>query len=102
MVAALMFSSFLIRPTFAQPNKTPTVEDCKAAWQKGIITKPTPQVIKWCETGPFSPLYFPVKDEIIWFKYKGLFYSTLFTSEGTDVVVIAPNGDYVTYFFITN
>jgi hypothetical protein len=100
LVLALVVASLTINTTYAQTNKTATVEEWKAAVTKGIITKPTPQVIKWCETGPSSALYFPIKDEIVWYKYKGLFYSTYYGPEGIDVVVLAPEGEFVNYFHI--
>lgn len=79
-------------------NKMPTVEDAIAAIQKGIIVKPTPKVLA---LGKSLPIYELVKDYVVYYKYKGVFYVViprednyrLFGYDNIAALAVTPNGE---------
>jgi hypothetical protein len=85
-----------------------TLEDVRAAIDKGTISKPNPPVLRFIANSDAAELYEQVKDYLVWFKYKGVLYSTLFGPQFTQVVVFSPNGGYAngsssgSYFVIPN
>lgn len=100
MMLLLAISCSIAAGSVQAQNQMPTVSDALAAMQKGIITKPTPKVIHLNETWEYAALYEMVKDYLVWYKYKGVFYSTLFAEENIQVVTFTPNGEFLNFMEI--
>jgi hypothetical protein len=104
-IALLSYSSAVSHPSV---REAVTVQDVLAAIDKGTISKPNPPVLRFIAGSDAADLYEQVKDYLVWYKYKGVLYATLFAPQVTQVVVYTPNGGYAngspfeSYFVIPN
>ncbi|MGE5520373.1 MAG: hypothetical protein ACM3VS_10645 [Candidatus Dadabacteria bacterium] len=75
------------------------VEDAIAAMEKGHVSAPTPKILKTLATPEWVGMYNEVKDFLVWYKYKGLFYSVLIDGIHVGLAVFAPNGEFLGFYY---
>jgi hypothetical protein len=99
LAIAIVLGSLISTTTYAQKAEK---IDPVAAISKGDVTSPTPGILSYIADNDLQWAYDLVKDDVIWYKYKGLIYASYIigpgnpfgiTTYGHLVVVFSPKGE---------